>query len=172
MAVLANSEKLSGTRPFFSMNIRSCTVNCAWMAPWRRSWTGLAGCTTIAPRFAGGGFAGAAGEAASFVGSRYSDSICAVCSGVSCEAPAAGDASFLPQPQRARRLNARMKTCWFMSPIVGGQSLEQGIGLCGRRNSLQAWKLVAGIAAELWADRLDVAIREVHIASFVVAERE
>ena len=65
-----------------------------------------------------------------------------------------------------------MKTCWFMSPIVGGQSLEQGIGLCGRRNSLQAWKLVAGIAAELWADRLDVAIREVHIAPFVVAERE
>ena len=55
MAELANSEKVLGIRPFFSMYIRSCTVNLAWMAPLSRSWTGRSICCAATGR------AGAAG---------------------------------------------------------------------------------------------------------------
>ncbi len=119
MAAEANSEKLPGTRPFFSMNIRSCMVSWAWTAPLILSWIVVAVGCALGARCPGDGSAAmaeaVAAEAVSFVGMRYSDSICAACSGVGCGAVASRVAAFLLQPQSAYMHNVtRTKGCFMI----------------------------------------------------------
>src|SRR2546426_3205616 len=135
-----------------------------------------AGCATSLTRWvpapgAGAGSPGFAGglSAASFVGSRYSDSIRAACSAVSSGLIAT---SFLSQPANADAQSARRKICFsidmFFGPHVPAALVPRSIEL----RSLSGGIVIVWISCKLRPNTLDVAVRKVHVALFTVSQRD
>src|SRR2546425_105525 len=102
----------------------------------------------------------------------YSDSICAVCSGVGCALFCADVASFLPQPQSAHTSNATKMNCCFISAMSNQQRAPDIFRLTKPWASSRGIVIVRVVPRQSRQDGCGMAVPKVYVPFVVVPLRD